>query len=507
MAPRSTHPLNAQSFAPSQDPRLLQSQDAERQHNVDNNQDPLPLQNEPAGALTSAEISLLSRYFNRMAGAALSQPTSPGVDTCTAPAFRASPHALPDHSPVLHPSPEQAYLASFHPFPSPIYANGGPDETAQDTTPPSSYSKSPFSSMPTSSSSNTMSPSSPRKFTRSAASAQSSRSSSSSNPSINSVGFIDQLDKFRCEIEPHREMLTASHKCTSCHVSLMDPCRLPVSAPAPYMAEAQAEPKILGYVLVTCAVCLRAYCEGCGKEIKEPGQGTPWFAAAVSCCETVVARGLLNVLSDLDVQVEHAPGGIPSSAGDLLDVIINHFLFARDTRESTLLMQVARASKLFKLIDDVVADIQLANLIEVDSAKWKIYLQTGRLLRGFMIHREYRRYIVVYPYCNVPILRHQEGARAWIKGGCELEGSDVRDRAVQVSGAREDRGEVEERRDWEHSWGGYDYYDAVLRFGIAGCTSASEPSSSAGQGPEAKRMGLVKSALRVDICSRNLTYV
>ncbi|PBK67620.1 hypothetical protein ARMSODRAFT_976834 [Armillaria solidipes] len=327
-----------------------------------------------------------------------------------------SPYALPDHSPVLHPSPEQAYLAPFYPFPSLIYANGGPDETTQDTTPPSSYSKSPFSSIPTSSSPNTTSPSSPRKFTRSAASAQSSRSSSSSNPSINSVGFIDQLDKFRCEIEPHREMLTASHKCTSCHVSLMDPCRLPVSAPAPYMAEAQAEPKILGYVLAACAVCLRAYCEGCGKEIKEPGQGTPWFAAAVSCCETVVARGLLNVLSDLDVQVEHAPGGIPSSAGDLLDVIINHFLFARDTRESTLLMQVARASKLFKLIDDVIADIQRATLPAVDSAKWKIYLQAVQMLWGFMIHRDYRRYIAVYPYCN-------EGARAWIKGGCELEGS------------------------------------------------------------------------------------
>ncbi len=205
--------------------------------------------------------------------------------------FSSSPssHALPDHSPVLHPSPEQAYLASFHPFPSPIYANGNTDEITQDTTPPSSFSKSPFSSKPTSSSSNMTSPSSPRKFTRSTASAQSSKSSSSSNPSINSVGFIDQLDKFRCEIEPHRDMLTRSHRCTSRHVLLMDPCRLPVSAPAPYMSEAQADPKILGYVLAACAVCLRAYCEVCGKEIKEPGQGNLLFAATVNCCKTVVA--------------------------------------------------------------------------------------------------------------------------------------------------------------------------------------------------------------------------
>ncbi len=77
--------------------------------------------------------------------------------------------------------------------------------------------------------------------------------------------------------------------------------------------------------------------------------------------------------------------------------------------------------------------------------------------------------------------------------------SDVRDCAVQASDALEDHGEVEEGRDWEYAWGGYDCYDAVLRFGIAGCTSTSEPTSSAGQGPEAKRRGLVKSALRVDI--------
>ncbi len=67
--------------------------------------------------------------------------------------------------------------------------------------------------------------------------------------------------------------------------------------------------------------------------------------------------------------------------------------------------------------------------------------------------------------------------------------------AVQVSDAPEDYGEVEEGRDWEYAGGGYDCYDTVLRFGIAGCTSKSEPSSSAGQGPEAKRRGL---ALRVD---------
>ena len=122
---------------------------------------------------------------------------------------------------------------------------------------------------------------------------------------------------------------------------------------------------------------MRAYCEGCGKEIKEPGQGNLWFATAVNCCKTAVAKGLINVLCDLDVQVEHAPGGIPPSAGDLLNVTSNHFIFDRDIHESTLLFQVSRASKLFKLIDDVVADIQLATLPEVDSAKWKIYLPTG----------------------------------------------------------------------------------------------------------------------------------
>ncbi len=38
------------------DPRLLQSQDAERQYNVNMNKDPLLLKNEPAGTLTSAEV-------------------------------------------------------------------------------------------------------------------------------------------------------------------------------------------------------------------------------------------------------------------------------------------------------------------------------------------------------------------------------------------------------------------------------------------------------------------
>ncbi|KAK0238202.1 hypothetical protein EDD85DRAFT_790243 [Armillaria nabsnona] len=184
------------------------------------------------------------------------------------------------------------------------------------------------------------------------------------------------------------------------------------SSPAPCMSEAQADPKILGYVLAACAVCLRAYCEGCGKEIKEPGQGNPWFAATINCCMTVVAKGLLNVLSDLDVQVEHAPGGIPPSAGDLLNVIIDTPVSSRPHVEA---------------IDDVIADIQLATLPEVDSAKWKIYLQTGRMLWGFMVHREYRCYIAVYPYCNVPVFRQQEGARAWIQGGCELE-SDTMER-------------------------------------------------------------------------------
>ncbi|PBK89757.1 hypothetical protein ARMGADRAFT_1032860 [Armillaria gallica] len=434
MAPRSTrHEFKAHLFDRFKKEverkifigtRLLQSQDAERQYNVDNNQDSLPLQNEPAGTLTSAEI--FCPEFEIPLDL-VTQPISqsPGMSSVVSTnksrrrhigrtSFSSGPslHALPDHSPVLHPSPEKAYLASFHPFPSPIYANGNPDETTQDTTPPSSFSKSPFSSMPTTSSSNTTSPFSPRKFTRSTASAQSSKSSSSSNPSINSVGFIDQLDKFRFEIEPHRDMLTRSHKCTSCHVSLMDPCRLPVSAPAPYITEAQADPKILGYGLAACAVCCAHTARAVGKRSKSLGKGI-----------RVVAKGLLNVLSDLDVQIEHAPGGIPPSAGDLLNVVSTHFLFDRDIHESTLLFQVARASKLFKLIDDVIADIQLANLPEVDSAKWKIYLQTGRILWGFMNHREYRRYIAVYPYCNVPVFRHQEGARAWIKGGCELEGS------------------------------------------------------------------------------------
>ncbi len=117
----------------------------------------------------------------------------------------------------------------------------------------------------------------------------------------------------------------------------------------------------------------------------------------------------------------------------------------------------------------MIADIQLATLPEVDSAKWKIYLQIGRILWGLMIHREYRRYIAVYPYCKVPVFRQQEGARAWITDGCELEGSlspmfvTVRSRFQTLP---EDRGEVEEGRDWEDAWGGYDCYDAVLRFGI-----------------------------------------
>ncbi|SJK98324.1 uncharacterized protein ARMOST_01589 [Armillaria ostoyae] len=94
------------------------------------------------------------------------------VDTRTAPAFR----VVPLHMPCL--SIRRYFIRhqskpTWHPS-TPIYPNGGPDETTQDTTLPSSFSKSPPSSMPTSSSSSTTSPSSPRKFTRSAASAQSS---------------------------------------------------------------------------------------------------------------------------------------------------------------------------------------------------------------------------------------------------------------------------------------------------------------------------------------------
>lgn len=88
----------------------------------------------------------------------------------------------------------------------------------------------------------------------------------------------------------------------------MKPHRLPISAQAPYMSEAQADPKSLGYVLAACAVCLRAYCEGCEKKIKEPREGDTWFSTALNCCEKVRVRGLINVLSDLDVEVEGAPG-------------------------------------------------------------------------------------------------------------------------------------------------------------------------------------------------------
>ncbi len=110
------------------------------------------------------------------------------------------------------------------------------------------------------------------------------------------------------------------------------------------MSEAQADPKYWDTFWLHAPSACRAYCGGCGKEIKELGQGNPWFAVAINCCKAVVAKGLLNVLSDLDVQVEHAPGGIPPSAGDLLNVISTHFIFDRDIHESTLLMQVARAS-------------------------------------------------------------------------------------------------------------------------------------------------------------------
>ncbi|KAK0192550.1 hypothetical protein F5146DRAFT_507570 [Armillaria mellea] len=264
----------------AQDSRLLPSQEVEGQNDVDNSfQDPLPLQTEPGVTLTSAEVRKIQDIIPTFQSPGMSRvvPASKSrlrhIDR-TGFLSRSSPQAPHGHSPIFQPSP--AYLASFHPlsYPSPIYANGGPDEaTQQDTTPPSSFTTSPFSFMPPSSSTNAMTLYSTRRFTRSTASAQSSKSSSTSNPSINSVGFIDQLDKFRYEIELHREMLTASHKCTSCHISLMDLCRLPVPAPAPYLAEARAEPKILGYVLAACAVCLRAYCEGCGKEIKSLNKG------------------------------------------------------------------------------------------------------------------------------------------------------------------------------------------------------------------------------------------
>ncbi|KAK0454002.1 uncharacterized protein EV420DRAFT_614973 [Desarmillaria tabescens] len=218
------------------------------------------------------------------------------------------------------------------------------------------------------------------------------------------------------------EMLTEVHECTSYHVPLTDLRRLPVSASAPYIREAQSVPKALRYVLAVCAVCLRAYCEGCGKEIKETRAGCAWFGTALNCCEKVGLRGLLNILSDLDVEAEEAPGGIPSSAGALLQLINDHFINERVVCYTAVLVSVVRASKLFELIDDVIMDIQLVTL-PVDPARWMVYLQTARLLWTFMCQSELRRYITQYPYCDIPIFQHQHGARAWIEEGCEVEWS------------------------------------------------------------------------------------
>ncbi|KAK0203794.1 hypothetical protein DFS33DRAFT_1274936 [Desarmillaria ectypa] len=187
--------------------------------------------------------------------------------------------------------------------------------------------------------------------------------SQSSENSLGSVGYKTALTQLRDTLRPLTSLLTTGHRCQDCDVVLLRPSSIFFAdIVPPYLQELlDSTPCKLDYVLLP-------YCGSCGERIGVPDQGRTWFRTAIDCCKDARLRGLLNVLSDLDVTDSSHP-----RVAALLRIINGSFVNSRQPVHS-LTGPIIKRSKLFKLMDEMFHTFMLED-VPLDSDSWWVYEQ------------------------------------------------------------------------------------------------------------------------------------
>ncbi|KAK0480795.1 hypothetical protein IW261DRAFT_1474631 [Armillaria novae-zelandiae] len=244
---------------------------------------------------------------------------------------------------------------------------------------------------------------------------QSFASQSSSQPSetsLGSVGYKSALIQLRDTLGPLTNLLTLVPRCQGCDAVLLKPSNISFAGTAPpYFQELRAGTSCeLKHVLLVCPGCLQPYCAGCGERIRVPDQGGTWFRAAMNCCNHAGLIGLLNVLSDLDLEAD----GLHPKIVDLLRIINDSFVNRRQPVHS-LAGPIIRCSKLLKLMDEMFHAFMLDE-VPLDSDSWRVYDQMTRLMWAFSGDSQLRLLIKMDTY----IFPHNAGGTSrWIRDGLQ----------------------------------------------------------------------------------------
>lgn len=235
--------------------------------------------------------------------------------------------------------------------------------------------------------------------------------SQSSENSLGSVGYKSALTQLRDALGPLTSLLTQGPRCQGCDVVLLKPSSISFAGTAPpYLQELRAgTPCELGYVLLVCPGCLQPYCEGCNERIRVPDQGRTWFRTAMSCCNHVGLRGLLNVLSDLD-----ETDGLHPRIAALLQIINGSFVNSRQPAHS-LAGPIIRCSKLLKLMDEMFHAFMLDE-VPLDSDSWQVYDQMARLMWTFSHDSQLRLLIKMDTYI---FPNNADRTSRWIRDGLQ----------------------------------------------------------------------------------------